>query len=411
MIKNILQTLFAKGFVAIVNFLILIISAHYLGVNTRGEISLFVLNIANIQIINEIYTGYSLVYFVPKFSLRKIFINGIIWTIITTSISNLIFYLLNKDIPGFEFDMYLLSLIIILNTFNMVNLLAKEKVKMFNLLSIIQPVILLLGILFYVLFLNEYTFKSYVIPLYISFSIVFFLSLYSVIKLVKSDDTNTDFSLKPILENGFFCQLAGWFHLLANRFSLYFFSTSALVGLYSAASSLIESVWIIATGISPIVLSKISNTGDSTFNRTITLTLAKASLVVSCIAVIIIYFLPAELFTFLLGKDFSPLKGIMLWIAPGILCISFSTIISHYFSGLGKLKFIAFCNFSGFAITLMLAPFLIKMYGMKGAAIVANASYFTSSFVLFLGFVIKAKVRVQDFFNIRKDIEAIKQAF
>lgn len=148
MIKNILQTLFSKGFVAVINFLILILSAKYLGVNTRGEISLFVLNIANIQIINEIYTGYSLVYFVPKFNLKRIFINGIIWTFITTSLSNLTFFLMGKEIKGFEIDMYLLSLIIILNTFNMVNLLAKEKVKTYNFLSVLQPLLLLLGILF-----------------------------------------------------------------------------------------------------------------------------------------------------------------------------------------------------------------------------------------------------------------------
>lgn len=411
MIKNILQTLFSKGFVAVINFLILILSAKYLGVNTRGEISLFVLNIANIQIINEIYTGYSLVYFVPKFNLKKIFINGLVWTLITTSISNLIFYLLNKEIPGFEVDMYLLSLIIILNTFNMVNLLAKEKVKTYNLLSILQPFVLLCGILFFVWVKKDYTFNAYVIPLYISFAIAFAISLISVVKLMKQPDSNTKFEIRPILENGFFCQLAGWFHLLANRFSLYFFSTSALIGLYSAASSLIESVWIIATGISPIVLSKISNTGDTAFNRSITLTLAKASLILSLIAVLVIYFLPNGLFTYLLGKDFSAIKGIMLWIAPGILCISFSTIISHYFSGLGKLKFIAFCNFTGFVITLVLAPFLINLYGIKGAAIVANASYFVSSTVLFIGFIIRAKITLKEVINFKGDIQNIKQAF
>lgn len=411
MIKNIIQTLFTKGFVAIVNFLILIISAKYLGVQTRGEISLFLLNIANIQIINEIYTGYSLVYFVPKFNLKKIFINGIIWTLIATSLSNLIFYLLNKEIAGFEVDMYILSFLIILNTFNMVNLLAKEKVKLYNFLSILQPVLLLSSVLFFVLYMEDYTLRAYIVSLYISFTISFIISLVSVLKLVKQPQENEGFSLKQVLENGFFCQLAGWFHILASRFSWYFFSTTAMVGLYSAASSLIESVWIISTGISPIVLSKISNTGDNDFSRRITLTLAKASFILSCLAVVVVYFLPNGLFIYVLGKDFSAIKNIMLWIAPGILCISFSTIISHYFSGLGKLKFIAFCNFTGFVITLALAPFLIKIYGLKGAAIVANASYFVSSVVLFIGFIIKTKFKIHELFNFKKDFENIKQAF
>jgi len=411
MIKNIIQTLFTKGFVAIINFLILIVSAKFLGVETRGEISLFILNIANIQIINEIYTGYSLVYFVPKFNLKKIFINGIIWTVIATSLSNLVFYLLDKEIPGFELDMYLLSFLIILNTFNMVNLLAKEKVKLFNFLSVLQPALLLIGVLFYTLLLNDFTLKAYIIPLYISFTVSFLISFLAVLKLVNEPQENDTFSLKSILENGFFCQLAGWFHVLANRFSWYFFSTSALLGLYSAASSLIEAVWIISTGISPIVLSKISNTGDTEFNRNITLTLAKTSFVLSCLAVLVIYFLPQELFLYALGKDFSNIKSIMLWIAPGILCISFSTIISHFFSGLGKLKFIAFCNFTGFVITLVLAPFLIKQFGLKGAAIVANCSYFVSSLMLFTGFVLHSKVKFLGFFNLKKDLSNIKQAF
>lgn len=411
MIKNIIQTLFTKGFVAVVNFLILIISAKFLGVQTRGEISLFILNIANIQIINEIYTGYSLVYFVPKFNLKKIFINGIIWTFFATSLSNLIFFLLNKEIPGFEFDMYFLSFLIILNTFNMVNLLAKEKVKIFNFLSLLQPVLLLVGVLFFILYLKDFTLRAYIIPLYISFSVSFIISLISVLKLVNQPQEHTTFSLKPILENGFFCQLAGWFHVLSNRFSWYFISTSALLGLYSAACSLIEAVWIISTGISPIVLSKISNSGDSEFNRAITLTLAKASFVLSCFAVVLVYFLPEGLFTYVLGKDFSAIKSIMLWLAPGVLCISFSTIISHYYSGLGMLKFIAFCNFMGFLITVASAPFLIKMYGLKGAAFVTNISYLVSSILLFIGFIIKTKFGISHVFNVKKDIENIKQAF
>ena len=103
MIKNIIQTLFTRGFTAVINFLILIISSKFLGVSTRGEIGLFILNIATIQIINEVYTGYSLVYFVPKFNLKKLFFYGFVWTILATSISNGILFLINKEVSGFAF--------------------------------------------------------------------------------------------------------------------------------------------------------------------------------------------------------------------------------------------------------------------------------------------------------------------
>jgi O-antigen/teichoic acid export membrane protein len=411
MIKNIIQTLFTKGFVAVINFLILIVSAKYLGVNTRGEVSLFVLNIANIQIINEIYTGYSLVYFVPRFNLKKLFLNGLLWSFLAISASNLIFFLLNKEIAGFEWDMFFLSLMIILNTFNLVIILSKENVKLYNFLCVLQPLLLLSGIAFFTLYLKEFTFDAYVYPLYISFVPSFIISTIAVIRYLSAEDNRTDFSLRSVLDNGFFCQLAGWFHIQVNRFSWYIFSIPALVGLYSAASSLIESVWIISSGITPIVLSRISNTGDTDFNRAITITLAKVAFVLSCVSVVILWFIPSEWFTYALGKDFSQTKNIMLWLSPGVLCISFSTVISHYFSGLGKLRFIAACNFTGFVCAVALAYFLIDRYSLTGAAIAANVGYFVSSMGLFFGFALRNKLSILEFFNIKADLENLKKAF
>lgn len=411
MIKNIIQTLFTRGFVAVINFLILIVSAKYLGVNTRGEVSLFVLNIANIQIINEIYTGYSLVYFVPRFNLKKIFLNGLVWSFLAISIANLIFFLLNKAIAGYEWDMFFLSLMIILNTFNLVIILSKENVRLYNFLNVLQPFLLLCGIAFFTLYQKEFTFKAYVYPLYISFIPSFLISSFAVAKYILAKDERTDFSLRSVLENGFFCQLAGWFHIQVNRFSWYIFSVPALVGVYSAASSLIEAVWIISSGITPIVLSKISNTGDTAFNRAITITLAKVAFVLSCIAILVLWFIPSDLFSYLLGKDFSHTKSIMLWLSPGILCISFSTVISHYFSGLGKLRFIAGCNFLGFVCAVILAYFLIGKYSLTGAAIAANVGYFVSSLGLFIGFASRTKLSLYEFFNLKGDLANLKKAF
>ena len=411
MIKNIIQTLFTRGFTAGINFLILIISSKFLGVNTRGEIGLFILNIATIQIINEVYTGFSIVYFVPKFNLKKLFVYGVIWTLLACTASNYILFLFNKEITGFEWDMYLLSTLIILNTFNMVIILAKENIKLFNFLCISQPLILLLGIFYFTQIAKDFTFRAFIIPLYISFLVSFVISFLRVVKYISLPDLKTTFSLKAVFENGFFCQVAIMFHLLSNRFSFYILGSNALVGLYSTASSLMESVWIIANGITPIVLSKISNTGDTTFNRNITLTLAKVSLLLSGVASLVVWFLPNSLFIYLLGNDFSETKNVMLFISPGILFISFSTVISHYFSGLGNLKFIAICNFAGFIFTLILAPILIKKYGLYGAAISANVTYMVSSLALFIGFFIKTKIPLLTLLNFKKDSENLKEAF
>ena len=77
MLKNIFQSVIVKALVALINFCILIISSKYLGISSRGEISIFILNIAIIQGINEVFTGYSLIYFLQKFNIKKIIVAGI----------------------------------------------------------------------------------------------------------------------------------------------------------------------------------------------------------------------------------------------------------------------------------------------------------------------------------------------
>ena len=55
MLKKIIATLFTKGFVALINLAILLISSRELGGEVRGQVSLLILNIAIIQAINEIW--------------------------------------------------------------------------------------------------------------------------------------------------------------------------------------------------------------------------------------------------------------------------------------------------------------------------------------------------------------------
>jgi O-antigen/teichoic acid export membrane protein len=172
-----------------------------------------------------------------------------------------------------------------------------------------------------------------------------------------------------------------------------------------------ESVWIVANGISPIVLSRISNSGDSSFNRSLVFTLAKASLLLSCVAVLIISILPNQLFIYLLGNDFAEAKNIMLWIAPGILTISFSSVLIHYFSGLGNLKLIAVCNLIGFVFTLIFAPFLIRKYALQGAALTANISYFISALILFIIFLKKSQFKAGEALSLKTDVKNLKEAF
>ncbi|MBA2612861.1 MAG: polysaccharide biosynthesis C-terminal domain-containing protein [Bacteroidetes bacterium] len=408
MFKNIIHSLFTKGLVAVINFFILIISSRYLGVSSRGEISIFILNIAIIQIVNEVYTGYSLVYFIPKFDLKKMYVFGLVYTLIFCSLSNVVVIFFNKQVPGYGWLGYIVSLLIIINTFNCVLILGKEKVKVYNFLNLIQPLLLLMGLGFALLFLKEFTFNAYIFPLLISFVVAFIFSTAVVLKFDLKLSAGKTFDIKPIIINGLICQMAVLMHIFCNRYSYYLLPSSAKVGLYSSASSLIESVLIIANGISPVLLARVANTGNTLRSSEMTLSLSKASLIFSFIAVLVIFLLPEDFFIYLLGDGYVGIKRLMMLYSPGILMVSFFGIISNYFSALGKLKLTLVCNSFGFIISLLLAPILIKKYDVDGAAYTVNIAYLAVALAIGAAFFINNKMKLQRLFSVKNDLQNLK---
>ena len=252
MLKNILQSLFTKGAVAGINFLVLILSSRYLGVNSRGEISLFILNLSIVQLVCGIYAGNSIVYFIPKFNFKFILRDAVIFTVVFSALSNVIIVSLNKQVQGYEWIGYLVSVLIILNTFNCMVLLGSENIRMFNFLSLLQPALLLIGIAFFILILKVYTFEAYLLPLIISFSISF---IYSFVIILRQKNLSEPKIYQPgeIISKGLMLQSGLLMYLFCNRFSYYLLPGSAELGLYSSALTISESVLIVANGVAPVL--------------------------------------------------------------------------------------------------------------------------------------------------------------
>lgn len=415
MLKNIISTLFTKGFVALINLAILLVSCKQLGSDIRGQVSLLIFNIAIIQIINEIYTGYVLVYFIPKFSLKKVYTFGLIWAMSCTIICALVMYTLFKlfEIGAGEYwvHMVILSFIIILHSLHMVIILAREKIRVYNYLNFFQPALLLATLLAILFFFQIKHAGSYIMALYVSFLVAIVLSSVQLLKIFKDKKPElTAFEPKEIIEKGFYNQLANLCHMLSNRYNFYLLGNTILVGIYSSATSLIESIWIISGSVSPIILTYIANDRDPENNGRITFLLSKICFLLSLFCVIILYFIPRDFFVFLLGADFIHVKTVMLYLSPGILFISFATIISHYFAGLGKQKILLIANSAGLLTTICTSYFLISRDQLLGASYAACLSYFVATVILVAFFMKENKFSLLDLMRFKKDVALLKKA-
>jgi O-antigen/teichoic acid export membrane protein len=304
--------------------------------------------------------------------------------------------------------LFLLSFIVILHSFHLVFILGKEKIKLYNWLSFYQPLILLLSLLIFIFVLQQKSVTSYIISMYISFVPPAIISSIYIFKEYRNPIKQEVFLVKQIFTNGFYNQFAALTHMLSNRYNYYLLSTNLLVGVYSSATSLIESVWLISGSVTPIILTHVANSKQNEENKHITFVLAKLCFLLSIVCVLVLYFIPDAFFVFLLGDDFAETKHIMLLLSPGILCVSFSSIIVHYYSGIGQQKTIALANLCGFITTISLGYTLISNYSVIGACYVSSISYFITSMILLIVFMRKHHFTIKDLFEIRKNIYLIK---
>lgn len=409
MFKNLVYSLITKASIALINFSILVLSSRYLGVSSRGEISIFILNITIIQVINEVYTGYSIVHFIPKFNFKKIVASGIIYSLIFCSLSNVVLAFLNKQVQGYEWLGYIISLLVIINTFNCVLILGKENIRAYNFLSFLQPFILLAGIVFCIFILKKDTFVAYVYPLLVSFMIAVAASTPLVVNYFLSGKTLPEFKAMSIFTKGFAFQASILMFLFANRYSYYLLPDRASVGMYSSSVSLIESVLIIANSISPVLLSRVANQGNTAASTNITLTLSKASFFLTAIAAVIVFSIPEGVFTTLLGSSFSGIKQYMILYSPTVLMVSLFSIISQYFSAIGKQKVVLFCYALGFFFAVSVAPYLVQTYGVRGAAYNANAAYLIITLAMCSFFLFYNKISLRTFFSISSDLQNLRK--
>jgi len=375
MINNLLQSLVSRISVAIFGFLVLVISAKYLGVSSRGEISLFLFNIALLQIITEVFTGYHLVHFMTKYSAYKIYSFGLLFILFTTLIGNSILLLAGKHIEGFFWQAYLITLLVTLNTFQCVMILGLGKLKLYYGLSLLQPALLLGFLLGYVFFTTDLTLNAYVYPLLFSFLLTSGITFSKLWPALRLNSEHKIFASVPILKNGLAAQLALMMFVLGNKYSFYLLEPGAELGLYAAAISITEAVLIIVSAMMPLYLSKLATEQNNNNSSALTIKLVASALVLCSLALIVLNAIPETVYLKLLGEGFKGIKTVMLYYSPAVFLTVIYLILSNYFSGKGQARLVMKSNLPGFLLTLVLCPWFVKTHQLKGAALISTLVY------------------------------------
>lgn len=253
--------------------------------------------------------------------------------------------------------------------FHTIVLISFEKIFLQNFIVLIQVLtnfLIFTGFIFVLKLINV---NSYILSLYLSYIVTLMISLLTIPKaLPKERSKITIFNtMMEISKWGFISQLGNVIQYLNYRLSYYIlnhYASIASVGIYSVGIMVSESIWMISGSISLVQYARIANSNDIVYSRNLTLRLAKLSFTTTLFAVLILLLLPANIFQVVFGKDFRPVKEVMLYLSTGISIFGYSVIVSHYFAGVGKYAINTMAAFVGLVILCYLISCLCQNLDM-----------------------------------------------
>ncbi len=401
MLKNILSTITTRIIVALLTLIMVLLNARYLGPENVGTIGLIILAIAILQLISNLVGGGALVYLVPRAQLVKLFLPSCGWALFTTALGTLLLNILHLIPAGYAIHVFFLSLLLSLFTINFMVLMGQERIRIYNIISLLQVVILFAVLMFFFFGLGNREVVAYLYGLYISYAFAFLTSFILILSSFKKKEIfGSGNVIRELVQLGSVMQLGNILQFLNYRISYYFiefFLRRAAVGVYSVGVQLSESIWLIAKSIHLVQYTRISNEKDENYAAKLTLNLVKISFILTLISLILILVLLHIFFSLVFKPEFQQVPVIMFTLATGILTFSISIILSPYFSGMGKPIHNTISAAIGLVFTLGLSFFLIPRLKLPGAALAATISYIASTLYQFIVFIRMTKLKSSDF--------------
>lgn len=410
--RKVLHTFLSRGLNAVLNLLLVIFTARLLGSEVRGEISLLVANLNLSLHAVGLAGGAGLIYLVPRFASRSLYVWSMGWMLLVSLVSFPVLMSFDQDL-GVSIGWWLALLL----SFNAANtnrymLLAFQKITFDNKLGIAfgSLQLFLFAALWWwgepgrlMLFVKLLTIANLLLLVASSWAVYRFWPKESV--------TNKEGVLKAMFSVGGWAQLANVLQFMSYRLSYYLIEDRlglAAVGVFGVAVSLAESLWIISRAVSLVQMSEVANTSNVQLAKRITLNWFKATALVTLLALVVLLLIPETWLLLVFEKDFTGIRPLLWALAPGVLFLAVSNIITHFFAGTGRYRQNALVSLFTLLILVIALPILTHWAGIEGAAWAQSVAYGGGLLLALLLFVGKQVELWRDVFPGKADWMALK---
>ena len=395
MLLRLLHTFAARLGVALLNFGVVWLTARYLGSAGRGQVSLFVTDIALSLLFIGLLGGSSLIYLAPRRSVWHLLLPALAWATLVSAAGTLGIWLWRDT--GWVYAAHLFAVSWLQAAFSITTLLllARRRETTYNYLNLAQAglLALVLAAAFWGLHLRQVPvywwscYPAYGLPL-----------LASLLLLSRLPDTwrrapgELRAVTRELAQHSRGAHFSNILSFLNYRLSYYFLAglTGAAgtraVGVLSVGVALAEAIWLIPRSAAQVQYVDLVHAPDKAAQAAAVARTARLTLLATAAALVVLLLLPAPLLTAIFGREFSAVRPLIMLLAPGVLAISLNMQLSSYFGGMATYRVSNMAAAAGLVTTLLACSQLIPRFGAAGAALSSTMSYLTSTVWLLVAF-------------------------
>jgi O-antigen/teichoic acid export membrane protein len=251
-------------------------------------------------------------------------------------------------------------------------LISRENIKMYNRMTILKAVIGSGGASIFLLFLN-YGLWSVLIPNLLAgiISLIYGICQYRKAYWSNSPRNSIDkILLKDFFNYSYKLYLGGiisYLNLYLMKSILSLYLIPAKVAFFSMAQDRATLLDKIPAAVNTILYPKVSNVSNIEAS-TYTINAFRIILILVSFSAIALAIVIKPAVILLYGEAFSPMIIPMLIILPGIIMNGSTSVISQFFTGIGRSDLVMKLSFTPLLSQLFLGFLLIKHFGIYGAA-------------------------------------------
>ena len=402
-----------------------IVIARYLGPEKMGIWTLLLLIPGYAEAFGRLQLDVSSVYFIGK---RKIkfgeaaFILHSVSVIMVTVIAlvgflnidflhNQIFKNVEMDVQGLIYGVFLIIPLRFIYINYSYLLIAREKVKSYNKLVIIQA--LTTSVLSIVMImLMDFGILGALIGNIIGLLISI---IYGATKVNSIDRMRPNFTTSLIIEMAKYSAhlyvngLVGFFQNNVSTLIAAYYVTPAQIAFFALGKSMSEvSTRMVPAAVNTILFPHVSSSSDEKGSIELVARSFRVTLLIISTTTVILFYLIKPIVFILYGEDYYPLIDIFVIIITSVVMVQSSSVLMSYLTGSGKVHLLPKLSILPLLLQILLSFFLVPDLGILGIAVsyaISSACLFIFQVVFFLKLTeIKLKslfIRYEDFKTIK----------